>query len=258
MIPPSVVLTVGEEARRVRPSPPPPLRRRTGLPAGVWPGRGGRFGEMALYRSPWAGRNGHDIISSINEDNSNNEAGEELVSMERRAGLQIMGSIHSPVSAVRTALGKVRAGVRGPWRDPSSDGAVGARVWDDRWAWATPRSCRAPRSLSAVGLLCLCSLPASTWGTCWFSSLPTCPPLPIPPGPEPEPSSAEAPSGALCLLPGQPQLSPCCLLQAENLISQSAGTGHSSSQCCFHREAKRLRLQRDIPLPRLGFLSFGT
>lgn len=49
------------------------------------------MGETALYRSPWGGHNGHDIISSINEDNSNDEAGGELVSMESRVGLQITG-----------------------------------------------------------------------------------------------------------------------------------------------------------------------
>lgn len=79
-----------EEARRMRPSPPrSPQENR--IACGSLAGAEGRFGEMALYRSPRDGRNGHNIISSINEDNGNNEAGGELVSMESRVRLQIMG-----------------------------------------------------------------------------------------------------------------------------------------------------------------------
>ena len=49
------------------------------------------MGKWPFIRSPWDGRNGHDIISSINEDNGSNEAGGELVSMGSRVGPQIMG-----------------------------------------------------------------------------------------------------------------------------------------------------------------------
>lgn len=52
IIPPSVIFTVGEEARRMRPSPPPPLRRRTGLPAGVWPGWGAGLGKWPFIGAP--------------------------------------------------------------------------------------------------------------------------------------------------------------------------------------------------------------
>ena len=75
----------------MRPSPPPTSLQEDRTACGSLARVEGRFGETALYRSPWDGHNGHDIISSINEDNRNNEAGGELVSMESRVGLQIMG-----------------------------------------------------------------------------------------------------------------------------------------------------------------------
>lgn len=86
--------------------PPPPPSRRASASGCGWV-QGG-FGETVLYRSPWDDYNGGSMISSINEgnndNNNNHKAGGEPVSMESRAGLEVMGSLNPPVSEAGVAV----------------------------------------------------------------------------------------------------------------------------------------------------------
>lgn len=50
---------------------------------------GGEVWGTVLYRSPWCGCNRHYVTASVNEDSD--EVGRESVSMENRAGLEVIG-----------------------------------------------------------------------------------------------------------------------------------------------------------------------